>query len=247
MCIGIEGMSETRENLYLQASLAETAERYGDMVEFMKEMVQLWGLPTEEERNLLSVSFKNLVAQKRCAWRVLNTIVINHRCDNDKQLVQTYRETVALELKYICNEVTQMISNTLLDLCNSEENVENKVFYLKMKGDYLRYITEVLVEEDEKNGIIKDSDKAYTEAIKSAEKLQNSHPIKLGLALNYSVFQYEIVKNEKTACAIAKQALDDAVEELTNHNENVFNDSMLIMQLLRDNLSVRFYNYSSVG
>uniref|UniRef100_F6S1R7 14-3-3 domain-containing protein n=1 Tax=Ciona intestinalis TaxID=7719 RepID=F6S1R7_CIOIN len=233
----IGDMSEARENLYLQASLAEATERYGDMAEFMKEMVQLWGLPTEEERNLLSVSFKNLVAQKRCAWRVLNTIGINCKHDKDNKLGHTYRETVALELKDICTEVTQMISNTLLDLCNSEENIENKVFYLKMKGDYLRYITEVL-EEDEKKSVVEDADTAYKEALKSAEKLPNSHPIKLGLALNYSVFQYEILKNEKTACALAKQGLDDAVEELNNHNENVFNDSELIMQLLQDNLSV---------
>lgn len=68
--------------------------------------------------------------------------------------------------------------------------------------------------------------------------LPYTHPIRLGLALNFSVFYYEILNSAERACHIAKQAFDDAIAELDNLNEESYKDSTLIMQLLRDNLTL---------
>lgn len=65
-----------------------------------------------------------------------------------------------------------------------------------------------------------------------------THPIRLGLALNYSVFYYEILNNPEKACSIAKTAFDGAIAELDNLREDQYKDSTLIMQLLRDNLTL---------
>jgi len=107
-----------------------------------------------------------------------------------------------------------------------------------MKGDYYRYLAEV-ASGDDRAAVVDNSQKAYQEAFDVAkEKMQPTHPIRLGLALNFSVFYYEILNAPDKACALAKQAFDDAIAELDTLNEDSYKDSTLIMQLLRDNLTL---------
>ena len=106
------------------------------------------------------------------------------------------------------------------------------------KGDYYRYLAEFL-EGEERNDATGKSKKAYEEANAiSTEKLPTTHPIRLGLALNFSVFHYEIMNNPEEACKLAKAAFDDAIAELDTLSEDSYKDSTLIMQLLRDNLTL---------
>ena len=84
-------------------------------------------------------------------------------------------------------------------------NPESKVFYLKMKGDYFRYLAEVATGEN-RTVVIDDSQRAYSEAFDIAKtQMQPTHPIRLGLALNFSVFYYEILNSPERACHLAKQ------------------------------------------
>lgn len=86
---------------------------------------------------------------------------------------------------------------------------------------------------------MEDSQKAYQDAYDiSKSKMQPTHPIRLGLALNFSVFFYEILNSPEKACQLAKTAFDDAIAELDTLNEDSYKDSTLIMQLLRDNLTL---------
>ena len=117
-------------------------------------------------------------------------------------------------------------------------STESKVFYLKMQGDYYRYHAEVAT-GDRRGAVVELSAKSYADAFEvSKEKMPPTHPIRLGLALNFSVFHYEIQNAPDKACQLAKQAFDDAIAELDNLNEESYKDSTLIMQLLRDNLTV---------
>lgn len=68
--------------------------------------------------------------------------------------------------------------------------------------------------------------------------LPSTHPIRLGLFLNYSVFHYELCNDPAKACKLAKKAFDDAIAELDTLSEDSYKDSTLIMQLLRDNLTL---------
>jgi len=80
---------------------------------------------------------------------------------------------------------------------------------------------------------------AYKKAEETAkESLPPTHPIRLGLALNFSVFYYEICNEQAKACALAKEAFDNAIVELDTTSEESYKDSTLIMQLLRDNLTL---------
>ena len=107
-----------------------------------------------------------------------------------------------------------------------------------MKGDYYRYLAEF--QTDPKRGnTCENALEAYKEAsgVANAE-LPPTHPIRLGLALNFSVFYYEIMNSPDRACQLAKQSFDDAIAELDTLSEESYKDSTLIMQLLRDNLTL---------
>merc|ERR1712139_725499 len=114
---------------------------------------------------------------------------------------------------------------------------ESRVFYHKMKGDYYRYIAE-FTSGDKKSGAGEKAKLAYDDAMKAAEGLAVTHPIRLGLALNFSVFHYEVLNNPEEACKMARTAFEDAIAELDNVSEDSYKDSTLIMQLLRDNLTL---------
>lgn len=72
----------------------------------------------------------------------------------------------------------------------------------------------------------------------ATSELPPTHPIRLGLALNFSVFYFEILNAPDRACQLAKSAFDDAIAELDSLSEESYRDSTLIMQLLRDNLTL---------
>jgi len=128
----------------------------------------------------------------------------------------------------------------LLDdyLIKNSSTGESKVFYYKMKGDYYRYIAEYKIEA-EKSAASEKAHDAYKQAMEIAKsELLVTHPIRLGLALNFSVFYYEVLNNPDEACKMARQAFEDAIAELDNVSEDSYKDSTLIMQLLRDNLTL---------
>jgi len=216
--------------------LAEQAERYDDMAASMKEVTEKGGELSNEERNLLSVAYKNVVGARRSAWRVISSIgQKTEGSDKKLQMVNEYREKVESELREICNDVLELLTKYLIE---NSTNPESQVFYLKMKGDYYRYLAEVASGAD-RTTTIENSQEAYQQAFDiSKEKMDPTHPIRLGLALNFSVFYYEILNSPEQACKLAKQAFDDAIAELDKLNEESYKDSTLIMQLLRDNLTL---------
>lgn len=218
-----------RDSLVYKAKLAEQAERFDEMVTQMKEVAKQ---PTElsvEERNLLSVAYKNVIGARRASWRTLNA---EAETKSDK-LIDEYKRQVESELKSICQDVLSLLTDVLVK--NSTTADEARVFYLKMTGDYFRYLAESVTDQqnDEKAA------EYYKQAFEIAkEELKPTHPIRLGLALNYSVCFYEILKDKKQACELAKNAFDEAISKLDKLEEADYKDSTLIMQLLRDNLTL---------
>lgn len=229
-------MADARDELIQLAKLAEQAERFDDMASSMKKVTEQSEELTNEERNLLSVAYKNVVGARRSAWRVISSIEQKSENNEKKQqIAKEYKELVEKELRDICNEVLALLDKHLIQKANA---VESKVFYLKMKGDYFRYLAEVSATADH-GTVVESSQQAYQEALDlSKSKMQPTHPIRLGLALNFSVFFYEILNSPDRACQLAKQAFDDAIAELDSLNEDSYKDSTLIMQLLRDNLTL---------
>ncbi|XP_035660008.1 14-3-3 protein zeta-like isoform X3 [Branchiostoma floridae] len=227
-----------KDELVQRAKLAEQAERYDDMAQAMKLVTECTeaGL-SNEERNLLSVAYKNVVGARRSSWRVISSIEgkTEGGSENKLKMAKEYRAKVEKELEEICQDVLNLLDKHLIPRADS---AESKVFYLKMKGDYYRYLAEV-ASGTKRDEVVRESQTAYQSAFDiSKTDLQPTHPIRLGLALNFSVFYYEILNAPDKACHLAKQAFDDAIAELDTLNEDSYKDSTLIMQLLRDNLTL---------
>ncbi|CAN1216251.1 14-3-3-like protein GF14 kappa [Linum perenne] len=191
---------------------------------------------TIEERNLLSVAYKNVIGSLRAAWRIVSSIEQKEEGRKNEEhtlLVKDYRSKVETELSAVCAGILTILDSNLIP---SAVGSESKVFYLKMKGDYHRYMAEFKI-GDERKTAAEDTMLAYKADIALAE-LAPTHPIRLGLALNFSVFYYEILNSSEKACIMAKQAFEEAIAELDTLGEESYKDSTLIMQLLRDNLTL---------
>ncbi|CAE8659186.1 unnamed protein product [Polarella glacialis] len=220
------------------AKLAEQAERYDEMADHMKNVGDEGSELSVEERNLLSVAYKNAVGSRRAAWRIITSIsnkeTSKGNADN-AAYAKEYRGKVESELQAICDTILKLLSDKLIPKAGGGES---KVFYQKMMADYYRYIAE-FSDGAKKAAAAENARKAYADAAAVAEKdLAVTHPIRLGLALNYSVFQYEVLNQPDEACKMARTAFEDAIAELDNVAEDSYKDSTLIMQLLRDNLTL---------
>ncbi|CAA2955071.1 14-3-3 protein 9-like isoform X2 [Olea europaea var. sylvestris] len=230
--------SSDRETSVYLAKLAEQAERYDEMVEAMKKVAKMDVELTVEERNLLSVGYKNVIGARRASWRILSSIEQKEESRGNElnaKRIKEYRQKVESELTNICSDIMTVIDEHLIPSCTAGEST---VFYYKMKGDYYRYLAEFKAGNERKE-VADQSLEAYETATTTAEaELPPTHPIRLGLALNFSVFYYEIMNSPERACHLAKQAFDEAISELDNLNEESYKDSTLIMQLLRDNLTL---------
>ncbi|CAN4124575.1 unnamed protein product [Withania somnifera] len=227
-----------RETHVYMAKLAEQAERYDEMVESMKNVAKLDVELTVEERNLLSVGYKNVIGARRASWRIMSSIEQKEESKGNKQnvkLIKGYRQKVEEELSKICSDILEIIDKHLIPSVGTGEAI---VFYYKMKGDYYRYLAEFKTDSERKEAS-EQSLKGYEAATAIATTdLSSTHPIRLGLALNFSVFYYEIINSPERACHLAKQAFDEAIAELDTLSEESYKDSTLIMQLLRDNLTL---------
>ena len=223
-----------RDSLVYKAKLAEQAERFDEMVQDMKEVARQPQELTVEERNLLSVAYKNVIGSRRASWRVVSSIEQKGEADR-MTIIKDYKAKIEQELVDICNDILSIIDDSLIPNSTSEEA---KVFYHKMKGDYFRYLSEFQTGDVRKASASSALDSYQAASAIASNDLPPTHPIRLGLALNFSVFYYEILNSPDQACQIAKQAFDDAIAELDTLNEESYKDSTLIMQLLRDNLTL---------
>nr|ACU22928.1 unknown [Glycine max] len=231
-------VEKERETQVYLAKLAEQAERYEEMVECMKKVAKLDLDLTVEERNLLSVGYKNVIGARRASWRIMSSIEQKEESkgnEHNVKLIKSYCQKVEEELSKICGDTLTIIDQHLIP---SPGSAEASVFYYKMKGDYFRYLAEFKTDQERKEAA-EQSLKGYEAASATANTdLPSTHPIRLGLALNFSVFYYEIMNSPERACHLAKQAFDEAIAELDTLSEESYKDSTLIMQLLRDNLTL---------
>ncbi len=168
---------------------------------------------------------------RRASWRALNV-------DENKNnpAVVRFRQVVEAELETLCKDVLELLEKTLIP--HAEATEEAKVFYQKMAGDYFRYLAE-FISNDELPELQRKSADYYKAAMETASTIMEpTDPVRLGLALNYSVCLYEIIKDRQAACQLAKNAFDQAILRLDRLDEQQYKDGTLILQLLRDNLTL---------
>eukprot|EP00994_Dinema_validum_P000475 NODE_1089_length_1105_cov_86.891098_g288_i1.p1 GENE.NODE_1089_length_1105_cov_86.891098_g288_i1~~NODE_1089_length_1105_cov_86.891098_g288_i1.p1 ORF type:complete len:210 (+),score=44.08 NODE_1089_length_1105_cov_86.891098_g288_i1:352-981(+) len=124
----------SHEDLVFISKLAEQAERYDEMVECMTKVVKSNPELTVEERNLLSVAFKNIIGSRRASWRIIGSIEAKEEQKGNAdhvRLIKEYKKTVQKELSGICDDIINLMEGSLIP---AAQTGEAKVFFLKMKG-----------------------------------------------------------------------------------------------------------------
>ncbi len=225
--------NKVEEKIFL-ARVAEQAERFEDMVDFLEDVLkERHGDVNPDERNLLSVAFKNLISSKRAACRTISAIEQNPKYQKFNEALLVYKQTIEVQLKNDCEKIIKMINDQVICVPNCSD--EAKAFFIKMVGDYYRYIA-----ENAKDAVLEDvkakAKKAYEDA--NMINLPACNPIKLGLALNFSVFNYEVLKDHSTACQLADEALQSALDKIDELEEDDFRDAKSIIELLKENLTL---------
>ncbi len=153
---------------------------------------------TVEERNLLSVAYKNVIGARRASWRIISSIEQkeeNKSAEEKLKMIKNYRNLVSQskspkprslfqvslsfqvekELKDICQDILTVLDKHLIP---SSDSGESKVFYYKMKGDYYRYLAEFATANDRKEAA-ENSLVAYKAASDIAmTELATTHPIR---------------------------------------------------------------------
>lgn len=208
------------------------------MAETVKRLAKLTTEFNVAERNLLSVAYKEVMGSRRAAWRIILKYQEKQEENPDEmqgRVLQDYRERIEQEMTEVCGDLLGFIDKSLLPASTNEEA---KAFYLKLKGDYYRYLCEFLAgpakKEAAESALI-----CYRDASDLViTHLDPAHPLRLGIALNFSVFYYDVLHSLDRASQIARQAFDDAMTALNGLNEDHFKESALLMQLIRDNLTL---------
>jgi len=216
--------------------VAEQAERFDDMFNFLKEVIALKDQDfTTEERNLLSVGFKNLIGANRTAIRTIAAIEQNPKYSKYNGSLDVYKKKIEGELYDQCKSIVTLVKDKCLAKAS---NSESKAFFHKMAGDYYRYIAESAQGaklEEVKAG----AEEQYAAAQKICDRdLGACNPIRLGLALNFSVFYYEVKNDHAKACELGEQALQNALDKIDECDEETFRDAKSIIELLKENLSL---------
>ncbi|PKU59760.1 14-3-3-like protein GF14 kappa [Dendrobium catenatum] len=234
----------SREEYSYMAMVAEEAERFDEMGRIIEEMVRRTSSLGEfaaDERNLIAIAHKKMVDARRASWRKVVSVESQEgklSSEFNPKIVKSFRKRIEAELDEICGAIISLLGSHLIP---SASTSEAKVFFLKMKGDYHRYLAEFKVGDGRKHAALR-SIAAYKEAEDIAlVHLAPTNPARLGLALNFSVFCFEILNLSENARQIAQQAFKEAIGDLDKLAQDSYSHARLQLQSLQDNLTL--WNY----
>lgn len=227
---------DERKRLVFEAKLCEQMEIYDEMARMMKALVMLGGPSLDiEERNLLSVAFKNVVGSRRASWRIVSSIV--ERGNQSARCVAAataYRNKIAAEIEAICDEYLAILRQILLPRA---PDMNERVFFTKCISDYHRYKSEVARTPESRREEGRLSAAAMEASYRLLGELSPVDPIRVGMALSQATFMYEILGEKALALRIARRTFNAAIAHLDDLPEETYRDVTLLMQLLRDNIT----------
>ncbi|KAM7534970.1 hypothetical protein Aperf_G00000098250 [Anoplocephala perfoliata] len=225
------------ERVKLKVESATREERYDDLLESLHQMLLIVREnPTvelsEDERRLLSEAYEETMVNLLTKWRKTKTNhAVAHKAASD-------------ETRSVAEE---MIHALLDNLIPQSTNYEAKVLYLKMYaalylihrltfrlGDSYLYIFEISDASD-KMEQKQNCNNAYKEGLNLAMfSLHPSHPVRLALSLNYSLFLYYFMDRIDKAIGFIKKTCSEAVATMEYVGEEMQKESSLLLQLLQD-------------
>ena len=188
---------------------------------------------TENDVKLLQVAYRNIISKRRRAWRI--TKKLEKKNEKDATKYSAYRMDLEMEIADRCEMCLNLINDFLLKKAGN--NAEIEVQLHKTKGDYYRYICE-FSNGSQLRTAIQSAESSYAEAERVAEKLEITHPSRLGVILNHTVFLYEVKKDTKMAQKKATETFEESIQRVDDVKDEHYKDATLILKLMRDNMNI---------
>lgn len=232
-----EALNE-RQIILFKAELAEKASRFDDMAMFTKELAETDEEMSTVEQRMFASAYKQVIISRRKSWRTINDVLsdpsMNH--DGRRRALKSAKCKIEEELLSYCREALSLISDHLIPNSSADEG---QVTYRKLQGDYHRYLAE-FQENDSRKLSMEASSFAYQEAHRLAQMyLELRNPVRLGVALNYSVFLHDMKASPEDAVDIARQAFDNAISEQKEIKDG--SETKIILGIIGDNLNAWRY------
>lgn len=226
----------TRDELVYLCRLYDRAELHEEASDFALEFIKLKPLLNYDERNTFSNAFKNCIMAKRNSLRYLGALIKKETKNNGSKTHIEHIEEIYHKVEEEYNDWINRILD-ILDgiLIPNSKKPEAQVFYLKLKGDYLRYKAEFATGEEQELSVDL-AEQFYNEAyMLSEDELPITSITRIGLTLNFSLFYYEYKNMIDDALIIARNCYDEAVKSIDEVDPNKAKDYCVILQILKEN------------
>ena len=234
-----EDKKEYEKKIFLSNYAEEKLKRYEDQMTFLEDLFKTnKNELSKEERNLLSIAYKNNISLIRDA---IQNILSFESQESKKpespylKYIKEYKNILQQKLEDLCDKIINTIKNNFLPAKMSDEG---KIFFHNIIGDYYRYMAET-ADVDTFKKYREKSLESYDIAFNLAEKLDYKDPLRLGLVLNLSIFYYDIDKNTEKACTLAEDIISKSKNEIINgdEEEDEDKDAKYILKFLEENLA----------
>ena len=229
-----EGKKYNQSDYLFLTKLFQVSENYNDMIKAINKYIELNPKLTKEEKKLFCIGYKNIISNKRNSFQILSNLLSKEdpKQANKVNEISKIKEKVLSELKPILQEGLSILDGYLIP--NAEDN-ESKILYMKLKADFYRYRCE-FSEGEEFEEAANNSRKLYKEAFDLAEKeLPLCNEIRLGLVLNYTVFEFDIMENKKEAYDMALKYYNNSLKILDDDENIIEYENLLLIHEIKDN------------
>lgn len=223
-----------KDDLIEMVKLCQCTNRFSEMAAIMKQIIQMGVLLSEEEREFLLIAYKSKVDANRNSIQNITMVQNSIKEFHQKVIIDRYKKTIVNELIDICFDLLTLIDDYLLPYTN---DIEGQIFYLRIKGDFGRYLAEVAI-GNQWDVAVEIAEESYKAALHlSSNHLLPVHPIHLSLIVNYSIFLYDILGQRIYSYEYSNNALDNAIKCLPgNLNAIQLKISMKLMAIIYDNI-----------
>lgn len=231
-----------KDELIEMVKLCQCTNRFREMATNMKQIIEMGVQLSEEEREYLLIAYKSNVDANRQSIEAIAMLNNTNKEYRQKMIIEIYKKTIVDELINVCHEVLSLLDEYLLPNTN---DIESKIFYLRMKGDFGRYLAEVS-NGDDWNVSVKMAKESYQESINlSSNYFSPAHPIHLSLIVNYSIFLFDILGLVHYSFKYLTNALMEAIRFFPdNLNALQLKPSIILMSIMNNN--IRFLTLKSL-
>lgn len=223
------------EKLIYQAKLCSSSNRHSKTIEIMDKIIRNKNEDlSPEERNIFALSYKHIISASRASLSKIIEIYNEEKDKSDKlslDLIISLKQKLEEELKDGCLKMINLLDKYLIKNASSSDS---KVFYYKIKGDYNRYLSIFFPNSE----YLQQAQLSYKQALHYGDILSCLNPIKIDLALSYSVFLYDILQKQDEAIKFGSECLNEALEQLGKVDESDIKEVTSSLQMLKDNIDL---------